>query len=452
MMLFTTKWLATVFTSFRGHIEDTQIKNVSTDSRAQVDDALFVPLVGENFDGHEYIMQAVEHGAVAILWDKSYSLPEELPTTLPIYFVDNTLSALQHLAKQYKNNVNPKVIGITGSNGKTTTKDMIASVLRTTFNTHCTEGNLNNHIGVPLTILSMPSETEMLVLEMGMNDFGEIKKLSLLAEPDIAIITHIGESHIEFLGSREGIATAKLEILAGLKENGLLIIDGDEPLLQSIYDRRNVITCGFNQSNDVEIQTVHIHQNEMSFSLFKRSIYKISMLGRHHAKNATYAIILGEHLGINETDIKTGLRNINLTSMRFELLTGKNGVSIINDAYNASLTSMKAAIEVVKEMQGFEEKVLVLGDIFELGTHAEQFHKEVATVIEQPITTLYTYGDHAENIAREVKQEKSELICHHFTDRETLIDELEPFLKEKNLLLFKASRGMQFEKLVEQLM
>lgn len=451
-MLFTTKWLATIFTSFQGDIEGTCIKHVSTDSRAQVNDALFVPLVGENFDGHEYIMQAVEHGAVAILWDKSYLLPKELPSTLPIYFVDDTLSALQQLAKQYKNKVNPHVIGITGSNGKTTTKDIINSVLRTTYKTHCTEGNLNNHIGVPLTILSMPKETEMLVLEMGMNDFGEIKQLSLIAEPDIAIITHIGESHIEFLGSREGIATAKLEILAGLKENGLLIVDGDEPLLQSIYNRKNVITCGFNHNSDAKIQSVHIDQNEMSFSLFNRTTYKISMLGRHHAKNATYAIILGEHLGINTKDIKEGLRNINLTSMRFELLTGKNGATIINDAYNASLTSMKAAIEVVKEMNGFESKTLILGDIFELGTYAEQFHKDIATVIDKPITALYTYGENAEIIAKAVKQEKPELVCNHFTDRETLINEVQPHLKESSLLLFKASRGMQFEKLVEQLL
>src|SRR5690625_4622464 len=194
-MLFTVKWLSAEFTENKGNAEsEAEIFEVSTDSRKRMHRALFVPIIGENFDGHNYVLQAVEKGAAAILWDKKKQLPSGLPEDLPVFFTDDTITALQKIAKNYRMEIDPIVIGITGSNGKTTTKDMVRAVVETTYRTHYTLGNLNNHIGLPLTILSMKRDTEVLVLEMGMNQFGEIDKLSRLAKPDYSIITNIGES------------------------------------------------------------------------------------------------------------------------------------------------------------------------------------------------------------------------------------------------------------------
>lgn len=452
-MLFTTKWLSSHFTDFRGGAQGLNMVNiVITDSRQSVDKALFIPIVGDRFDGHNYIQQAFENGAVAVLWNKHKSLPDFLPTDFPVFLVEDTLIALQSLATYYRDEINPIVIGITGSNGKTTTKDMVAAISGTTYKTHYTNGNFNNHIGLPLTILSMPRETEVLVLEMGMSDFGEIERLSNIAKPDYAIITNIGESHIEFLGSRKGIAQAKLEIIKGMKADGEVIFDGDEPLLNKALQQDYSIACGFQQKNDVIISDVEIHTEKTVFNLSDGTFYTIPLLGKHHALNATFAIMVGEKLNVAHEYIKQALTNLKITAMRFELLKGANGASLINDAYNASPTSMKAAIEVVKQMDGFQKKVLVLGDILELGDHSEALHQSVSEVIDLPITAVFTFGKAAETISVAIKKQKPYIKAEHFSAKETLLAALHPYLQEETLLLFKASRGLQFESLVDALM
>ena len=449
-MLFTTQWLNAIFSNNRGVASATiGIQEVTTDSRKKTTGSLFVPLIGDNFDGHDHVLQAINHGAVAIIWNQNKQLPDFLPIDFPIYLVEDTLEALQLLATQYRQEINPIVVGITGSNGKTTTKDLVAAIVKTTYKTHFTHGNFNNHIGLPLTILGMARETEVLILEMGMSDYKEIEQLSEIAIPDYAIITNIGESHIEFLGSREGITKAKLEIVCGMKENGLLIIDGDEALLESIDNHKNVVTCGFLSSNNVIIEQIEISHAKTTFSLLDASTYAIPLLGRHNAQNAAYAIILGQQLKISNEDIKKGLLSLELTGMRFELLKGTNDVSIVNDAYNASPTSMKAAIDVIKQMKGFKEKVLVLGDIFELGEQSEALHRSVADVIEPPITAVFTYGNIALNISAAVREKQVNIVCNHFGSKEALLNKLEQYCTTDTLILFKASRGMQFEKLVE---
>lgn len=448
-MLFTTEWLCGLFSDFKGEAtKKIAIEHVTTDSRQEMKKSLFVPLTGDKFDGHDYVKQAFDNGAVAVIWNKDRPLPEFLPADFPVFFVEDTLVALQQLAAAYREKIDPTVIAITGSNGKTTTKDLVAAVMKSTYRTHYTNGNLNNHIGVPLTILSMPSETQMLILEMGMNHFGEIEQLSNLAKPDYAVITNIGESHIEYLGSREGIAKAKMEITHGLKPNGELIIDGDEPLLASQHHHDHVTTCGFKGNNMMIIKNVAVSHDETTFALSDGNEYAISLLGEHHAKNAAYAIVLGKQAGIPVPVIKQALQTLELTAMRFEMLTGENGVSVINDAYNASPTSMKAAIEVVKQMIGFREKVLVLGDMFELGGFAKTLHQSVADVIDDSITAVLTFGDHAQEITKQVSEQHNQVICHHFTERGALLKALDPYLKKDTLILFKASRGMQFESFV----
>ncbi|RDW17927.1 UDP-N-acetylmuramoyl-tripeptide--D-alanyl-D-alanine ligase [Oceanobacillus chungangensis] len=452
-MLFTTNWLSEQFTDYRGDAKILiEIEAVNTDSRVQLKKSLFVPIVGDNFDGHDYVKQAINNGAVAVLWEKGRSLPAFIPTDFPVFFVEDTLTGLQLLATNYREYVNPIVIGITGSNGKTTTKDLVAAMMKSTYITHYTDGNFNNHIGLPLTILSMEKNTEVLVLEMGMSGFGEIDLLSKIAKPDYAIITNIGESHIEYLGSREGIAKAKLEIINGLKNDGVLIIDGDEPLLTQHNNYPNTIACGFNVENDIVISDVKISLEVTSFVLSDSTDYDVPLLGKHHAKNATYAIILGEQLGIDLNKRKKALLDLEQTSMRFELMNGRHDVSIVNDAYNASPTSMKAAIEVVKQMKGFKNKILVLGDVLELGEHSEQMHQSIADVIHSPITAVYTYGNYSKAISTAVLKKNEKIECNHFTEKDALLQALEPYLEKETILLFKASRGLQFETLIKEIL
>ncbi|WP_010649471.1 UDP-N-acetylmuramoyl-tripeptide--D-alanyl-D-alanine ligase [Oceanobacillus massiliensis] len=450
-MLFTTNWLSKVFPDFKGKLApEAEIDEVTTDSRNVGGNSLFIPIVGDNFDGHDFANQAIEAGAGAMLWDKNKEIPNEVPEDYPLFLVEDTLKALQRLAAHYRNDINPIVIGITGSNGKTTTKDLTAAVTQTSYRTHYTNGNFNNHIGLPLTILSMKRDTEVLILEMGMSNFGEIELLTKLARPDYAIITNIGESHIEFLGSREGIAKAKLEIVKGLKENGVLIVDGDEPLLQNLQLSQRVISNGFTAENDNVLTNISIVAGETAFQLSDGFRYKIPLLGKHHAKNASFAITIGKLLNIDAEKCSQAFDTLSRTAMRFELIKGKNGVTIINDAYNASPTSMKAAIEVVKQMDGFEQKVLILGDILELGSHSEELHRSIAYAIESPITAVYTYGEDAKLISEEVKD--NQINCQHYLSKEELANALEPYLSKDALLLFKASRGLKFETMIAQIL
>lgn len=452
-MLFTLEDLSKWFPKNQGNInKETAIKEITTDSRKEVKDSLFVPIVGEHFDGHQFAEQAVENGAVALFWNEERELPSTLPGDFPVFLVKDTLDSLQKLASLYRDQINPIVVGITGSNGKTTTKDLVTTVLKSKYITHSTKGNYNNHIGLPLTILSMSRDTEVLVLEMGMSNFGEIDLLSRIARPNFAIITNIGESHIEFLGSREGIAKAKMEIINGLQDNGTIIIDGDEELLKSLHQKPKVIKCGFKERNDFKIEDSKVTSKETIFKLSDGATYHIPLLGKHHAKNACYAIALAYCVGINAKQRQQALKFVQHTSMRFELLKGKNEVSIINDAYNASPTSMKAAIKVVKELNGFKDKVLVLGDVLELGEFSKSLHETVAEAIGEPITTVFTFGTMSKVISDKVKKDKGNKIkTAHFDTKEELMEALQPFLNNQSLVLFKASRGLKFESFVNEL-
>lgn len=449
--MFTLEFLQNIFPSYQGQIQkELKINHVMTDSRDEKKHALFIPIVGDTFNGHDFIDQAIQKGAIAALWDEKEKLPSNVPASFVFFFVSDTLKAMQELANIYRNDVDPIVIGITGSNGKTTTKDLVKSIFNMERKTHATKGNFNNHIGLPITILAMPRDTEVLVVEMGMNGFGEIDLLTKIAQPNFAIITNIGESHIEHLESREGIAKAKLEIKNGLKQDGYLIIDGDESLLKSLSSEKNVITCGFAKTNKVNISDIQIHQQLTSFKV-NNDDYSVPLLGKHHAKNATLAIVIASQLGLGHETIQRGLDMLEHTTMRFEWTKGKNGVSIINDAYNASATSMKAAIEVVKQLTGFKHKGLVLGDILELGAFSKQMHQSVADTIEKPIDFVVTYGEHAIEITNRLKGQNPSIVSQHCATKKEVIDLLQNYLQEETLLLFKASRGMKLEEIIKEI-
>ncbi|WP_245579651.1 UDP-N-acetylmuramoyl-tripeptide--D-alanyl-D-alanine ligase [Alteribacter aurantiacus] len=425
---------------------------VSIDTRTLLEGALYVPIVGDRFDGHQFINQAIENGAKGTLWKEGLSLPNDLPPDFPVYFVSDTLEALQDLAKAYLNEVDPTIIGVTGSNGKTTTKDMIAQVLGERFNVHKTGGNFNNHIGLPLTVLKMPLDSDILVCEMGMNHKGEISFLSQMVNPHYGVITNIGESHIEHLGSREGIAQAKGEIVDGMKASGVLILDADEPLLDREW-KTSVISCGFSSEALFMAERFVNTSGGVTFSVKGISgDFELPVLGAHNVKNALYALALGAHLGLTDEDVRRGLLNLKLSGMRMERLKSSKGALLINDAYNASPTSMVAAIETLKKMEGYTKKVLVLGDMLELGDEEEQLHRSVATHIPGSCTHVVTIGKKASWIADALKEEGNlDAQLNHFTDKEEANNYLASLHDQGTVYLFKASRGLKFEQYIEPL-
>lgn len=441
-----------IFPSNRG-TKDSAIfvHEIMTDSRKKGNKGLFIPIVGDQFDGHTFLKDAIYNGAVAALWQKAKDIPSFVPNDFPLYFVDDTISGLQTLAKYFLKQVKPIVIGITGSNGKTTTKDLVYSVLQKKYKTFKTKGNFNNHIGLPLTILSMPEQTDILILEMGMNNFGEISLLSRLAEPDYAIITNIGESHIEYLGSREGIAKAKLEIVEGFHPQSKLILDGDEPLLQNIHKDIVVIRSGFDPENDLVITNVKF-ENDRHYFKVNGEDYELALLGCHNVKNASYAIAIGLELGVAIEQIKEGLLDFEITGMRLERTVGKNNALIINDAYNASPTSMKAAIETVKDFNHYKRKIVVLGDMYELGPDEQALHRSVAEVITPPITDLITIGEKGKWISDEVRAQGNPIKVYSFLRKEEALPFITELLSKDVVILFKASRGARLESLVNELL
>lgn len=425
------------------------INGVTIDSRNIEKDMLFIPFKGENVDGHRFVAQALKDGSGASFSEKGTELSEDIEG--PIIWVEDTLKALQDLAKAYLKYVNPKVIAVTGSNGKTTTKDMIESVLTTEFKVKKTQGNYNNEIGMPLTILDLDEDTEISILEMGMSGFHEIELLSSIAEPDIAVITNIGESHMQDLGSREGIAKAKSEITIGLKENGTFIYDGDEPLLKPHLEQLNkakLISVGLGNSNTLVCHVDDIETEGIAFTINDKESFTLPILGTHNMKNATIAIAIGHELGLSYETIKDNINHVKLTGMRMERHQTTNNVTVINDAYNASPTSMKAAIDTLSSMEG--RKILILADVLELGENSQSMHEEVGAYLNnKAIDVLYTYGDEARFIFNTGQNEVPTV--QHFDDKSELIKELKTIVKENDKILVKGSRGMKLEEVVEAL-
>lgn len=437
----------------------TMLAGVSTDTRSLTPGQLFVPLAGERFDGHDYLTTAREAGAAASLWNRSRPVPDD--AGLPLLLVDDTLAALQLLSQRYLESIRAKVVAVTGSNGKTTTKDLICSVLSTRFRVHKTDGNYNNEIGLPLTILRAEPDTEAFVLEMGMSGFGEISLLSRLAGPDAAVITNIGESHLLQLGSRRNIAKAKLEIAEGLRPGGLLILNGDEPLLaEELPNVRlpadsRVITFGEGASCGLALENIRVTAERTGFTVRaggESKDFEIPVPGRHNALNALVAVAIGRSFGLSDEEIAEGLGSVRLTKMRVERSHAANGAVILNDAYNASPTSMRAAIALIGGLSGYRNKRLVLGDMLELGPDEVSYHAEIGkAVTPEAADSLYAYGPLSSHLAEAAKPAFPPGAVRHFADKQALIETLVRETGPEDLVLVKASRGMKLEEVVAAL-
>ncbi len=425
--------------------EDKQVLNICTDTRKITQGSLFIALVGERFDGHDFVQAAFEKGAVAAVCSKPVDADGE------VLLVENTGTALLEIAAYYRSLFSIPFVGITGSVGKTTTKEMVYAVLSEKYNTLKNEGNLNNEIGLPTTVFRLDSDYEAAILEMGMSAFGEISRLAKVAQPNAGIITKIGVSHIEHLGSREGILKAKLEILDGLKPNAPLIVNGDDDLLSTVVlDDRRVITFGIENEN-CDYRAVGISQS--GYNTCFTVVYEggeqsvtIPTVGTHNVYNALSAFAVGLYLGVSPEKAALGLSKYVTSGMR-QNVREINGITVIEDCYNASPDSVRAATEVLSTMKA-GKKAFIFGDMLELGEISESAHREVgALVSSKGIDRFYTYGEMAA-LAAETAEKSGVGSVKAFDDKAALAAQLKSDLNEGDAVLFKASRGMKLEEVI----
>lgn len=429
------------------------ITSVEFDSRKVTKGALFIPLAGQN-DGHNYWQQAKNNGAVATLWGKEGEVPEDFPYLK----VSNVKEAFQKIARAYLNKIAPKVVAITGSNGKTTTKDLTESVLRQKFKTYKTQGNYNNDLGLPYTILHMPKDTEVLVLEMGMDHAGEIAFLSQLAKPDAAAITLIGESHLEYFKDRSGIAKAKMEIVTGLKENGFLIAPGDEVLLTPLLKKvsQKVYTFQLTKGgSDFYGKILEERQGETLFQLnfLPETTLSIPVSGSFNVKNALVAAAFGKLFGLTAEEIKKGLATVSLTKNRSQWLHHQ-GIDILADVYNANPTAMSLVLESFSQIPIKGKRVAVLGDMLELGKTSGDLHEKMADFLSPTaIEEVFLYGTEMKRLFEVLKEKYPLAQLHYFSKEEKseLTQQLLTTLQTGDKVVLKASNGMHLDEVLEKL-
>lgn len=425
--------------------EDITVTGVSINTRTLQPGDLFIPFRGENANGHKYVAQAFEAGAAAAFWQKDEPNP---PKDFPLIFVDDAEEALQQMARAYRAEHQATFIAVTGSNGKTSTKDLIAGTLKPYYKVQKTEGNYNNQLGLPLTLLGLDEDTQFAVLEMGMDGFGQIELLTKMAKPHYAVITNIGEAHMEALGSREGIAKAKFEITMGLQADGKFFYDGDEPLLTPLVEAANLNAISFGLEASDDLYAANITETAAGSTFNVRGLLEdeffISVLGRHQVKNTLIAILIAQDIGLTNDQIREALKGVQLTNMRMQLVEGKNDVLFINDAYNAAPTSVRAALNFVEHATMRRDKWVVLGDMLELGTLEREYHENIADDLNvEAIHHVCLFGPRME--ALYAKLQGTVDVIWSADDYAPIIAKLEAEASAESLVLLKGSRGMALE-------
>lgn len=430
--------------------KDITLDNFIIDSRKVEKDDIYVAIVGENNDGNKYVESALEKGAKAVIISDTKYLDIDKYKDKTIIIVKDTLKCLQELAKYKRSIYQGKVIAITGSVGKTSTKDMVSALLQSKYKVHKTQGNMNNHLGLPLTILSLKDE-DILVVEMGMNHFGEISTLTNIAKPNIAIITNIGTAHIGNLGSRENILKAKLEILEGLSKDGVLVINNDNDLLHQHKDeiKTKVITIGINNKSDYIASNIKEDMFSSSFLVNNKDKVSLPQGGRASIYNYLVGYAICDYLEIK--DKIEGLNNLELSKNRLEVKETSTGYTIIDDSYNASYDSVKNSLDLIGKSP--KRKIAVLGDILELDNYAESIHRSIAPiVITNKIDKLFLIGNMAKYIGMEaIKLGYDSNNIYYFSKESDSYQTLEKELEKDDIVLFKASHGMKLDNIVNHL-
>ena len=427
--------------------EKREANGVVLDSRLLQEGYVFIATKGEKVDGHKFIPSVFEKGAMAVICEE---VPEVL--TGPCIQVKDSFIALKKLAAFYRQQLDITVVGITGSVGKTSTKEFVAGVLGTKYKVWKTQGNFNNEVGLPLTVLQLRDEHEIAVLEMGISDFGEMHRLSEIAKPDICVLTNIGQCHLEFLGDRDGVLKAKTEIFDFLNPNGMIFVNGDDDKLVTLRERwQDKLVCfGRGAANDVYAA------NEISKGLLGSTMdivgsielkeVQIPLPGEHMVLNALAAAAVAKYLQLSLEEIKEGIKRVQAVSGRSNLIPYEEFV-LIDDCYNANPVSMKAAIDLLQSANG--RKVAVLGDMFELGEEEEKLHYEVGEYTKNKVDYLVCVGNLAEQIYKGANANKSEnMILLYLQDKEDVYQHLKEIIKPQDTILLKASHGMGFADIV----
>ena len=434
--------------------EETLVNDIVIDSRKASKDNAFVAIVGENLDGHDFINLAINQGCKTIIKNKDNNVDID-NKGINVIEVNNTEIALGDIARFYKNKFKIPFIAVTGSVGKTTTRDMVYSTISAKYNSLKNVGNLNNQFGVPLTLFNLNKKHECAVIEMGMSGFNEIEYLVNIVNPQIGIISNIGYSHVEHLGSREGIFKAKMEITTNFDESSLLIVNGDDDCLKTLKNKDLIYklrTFGFEKDNDIYCESFEMDEDSINFIAVvdgKKEEFFIPTVGKHNIYNAMAAILVGINLNMTIEEIKDGLKNFQCTKNRLDIIKNNN-LTIIDSVYNASIDSMTAALNILGRYKN--RRVAILGDMFEMGEFAEFGHRQVGKSALNNVDILIAIGKDAEFIVKELQENNMNLDnLYHFETKEEAIENLDDIIKENDIILVKASRGMHLEKVVEYL-
>lgn len=434
--------------------ENVLIKQVSTDTRILCQGALFIAIKGERFDGHDYVEKAVKNGATLVMANEGKNIPDNIP----VIFVEDTLKALGKLAAEYRALFHIPVIAVTGSVGKTSTREMIAAILSARFKVHKTKENFNNEIGLPLSVLELSDSHEVAVFELGMRGFNEISLLSRIVKPDIAVITNIGISHIERLGTRQNILKAKLEILDGMDESGTVILNGDDELLSGLKGllKQKTVFYGINEEQDIcafdlsskgeEGVSFKVQTPKAEMDLF------VPAPGMHNVHNALAGIAVAQILHMSEREIEAGLLGFSGERMRMSI-EEKEGIKFINDSYNAAPSSIEAALNVLCDVGKGRRKWAVLGDMLELGDWTEGAHREIGKLISSlGIDYLVGIGSFAKWYVKganeDTETKTNSILFETITEAKPYIQTL---MQKGDVLLFKGSRRVKLDVLVEEL-
>lgn len=434
-------------------ILDRPVNRIGIDSRKPLENCLYVAIRGENLDGHRFVKDAVVKGALAAVVDEAgFETLKNINIRANFFIVSDTILALQQIANYYRQKFEIPFLGITGTSGKTTTKEMMANVLSTRLNVLKTEGNLNNHIGVPLTLFNLKSEHDFALIEMGTNHFGEIARLAEIAEPEYGLITNVGRGHLEFLGSVAGVAKAKIELFQGLAGKSVAFVNADDPLIVKNLpgNIKNVVTYGIKQDARIKAEIVHVNQlGKVTFKVFDQEI-SLPIPGLHNVFNALAAMSVGLEFGLTVSEMKPVIENFQPHSKRMEVVLSK-GVTIINDCYNANPDSTSAALSVLESMESGSRKIAVLGDMLELGTVAEREHRLIGQLVSRSnIDVLFGYGQNSKYTVDEARK-SPQVQATHFEDKTILAVTLTQMLKKGDVVLLKGSRGMAMETILQAL-
>jgi UDP-N-acetylmuramoyl-tripeptide--D-alanyl-D-alanine ligase len=433
------------------------VSRICTDSRQVGAGDLFFALSGERFDAHEFLPQVLESGAAAVVVENAKVARVAPRAPLPAIEVDDTRKALGRLASHYRRDFNLPIVAVAGSNGKTTTKELIASVLRQRMPTLWSEASFNNDIGVPLTLLKLEKVHQAAVLEIGTNHPGELAPLAFMVAPRYGVVTNIGREHLEFFGDLAGVAREEGAIAEAVPAGGAVFLNGDNVWSEAIArrTRARVIKVGLNEKNDYCARDIKLSENGVNFSVKSArgkidGDYQLKLLGRHQVVNALFAIAVGDELGLSRAEIAQGLSECAPPKMRMQFWSAK-GISVLDDAYNANADSMLAALETLREMPARARRVAVLGDMAELGHEAEAAHSEVGEkAASLKIDQLFAIGHLASGIAQAARRKGLTNVAE-FIDVEEAANRIKEFVREGDLVLVKASRAMKMERIVQQL-